>query len=135
MTFDKKLKIRTIFAIIFILSGLIFIALSLCTGRDISSTGLVFVVIGIARIKKIFTLKQNEKKLSQAKLAEEDERNIMLWTKARGLTLSIFIIVQAIAVIVFQFLKMYAYSTALSYSILGIMIIYWICYIILSRKY
>lgn len=59
----------------------------------------------------------------------------MLWNKAKSLAVNIYIYCIGIAVIVLNFLNQKELITILSYNMLFLVVIYWICYAVLSKKY
>ena len=105
-------------------------------GRDIASSfGLMFLVIGIARTMQYIRIVKNPEIFKKAQVAEEDERNILIWTKARSLAFSVYVIIAALAVVILYLCDLDVWGQAVSYSLSGFVAIYWICYFIVSRKY
>ena len=138
MDFNKKINIRKRTAQVYVLLGILMIVLNL-TGivknDELSSFGLVFLIIGIAKIRQIKKIMADSESFNERKIAENDERNVMLWTKARSLTFSVYILLSAVAVIVLSILNMESQAKIISYCLFSLLIIYWICYFILSKKY
>lgn len=136
MDFRKKLNVRLYTAICILCVGIIMVISSFFGADDmVSSFGAMFVVIGVARIAQYRRITKDEDSLHRREVAETDERNVMLWTKARSLAFSVYVIACAVAVIVLFLLDMDLYAQIISYSLFAFIGIYWLCYFILSRKY
>ncbi len=135
MDFKKRLKTRLILAIIYILSGIALISLSIFSENEfISSFGLVVFVIGIARLVQNKRITKNAETLKKREIAETDERNVMLWTKARSMAFSVYILLSAFAIVVLNILNMNIVADVIAYSLFGFFVIYWICYFIIRLK-
>lgn len=138
MDYNKKLKIRLISYIGYTAIGILIMAISL-TGiaRDefLSPLGFAFTLMGAVRIGRYQYLLKNPKALNRRKIAETDERNIMIWTQARSLAFIVFIMLSGIAVIVLQMMNRKVESNIVAYMLMFFVAIYWICYAICKRKY
>lgn len=138
MDFNRKMKIRKYAALVIMLLGAGLIAANLTgiTGNDIlSSLGLMFLVIGAARLVQYKRITADSESLNARRIAETDERNVMLWTKARSLAVSVYSLVTALAVVVLYVFNMQTAAQIVSYCLLSFVVIYWVCYFIISRKY
>ncbi|MBP3284301.1 MAG: DUF2178 domain-containing protein [Clostridia bacterium] len=136
MEFLKKLKVRFYTAIVFIVLGLVLIAVGLMNATEMASSfGLMFVVIGIARIIQYKRITKDEESLHQREVAENDERNVMVWTKARSLAFSIYIMITCCAIVVLYLMNMTSIAQIVAYNLFSFILIYWVCYFIISRKY
>ena len=65
----------------------------------------------------------------------QDERNKFLSTKAWAWAGYLFIIITALSVIVLRVLGQELLSTAASGAVCLLMVLYWICYMVLKKKY
>lgn len=138
MDFKKKLKTRLIVSIIYILLGIALIVTAILTKSEkdfISYYGIALLVMGLARLKKHFVLTKDEKKLKQKEIAENDERNISLINKARSAAFIIYILICAVASLVFFALEMKLIGQVLFASLMLLVIIYWMSYFIVRKKY
>ena len=136
MEFRKKLKVRLYTAITYIVLGVMMLFLSWWKGNDmLSSMGLVFTVMGIARIAQYKRITRNEDSIKQREIAETDERNVKLWKEARAMAFSMYIFLSCIAIIVFHILNMAEAAIWIGNSVLAFIVIYWLCYAYISRKY
>lgn len=135
MDYKKKLKTRLNTAIIMIGVGIIFTVSSIFADSEMASTfGAVFLVMGIARVVQYKRLLNDPEEMRRREIIETDERNVMLWTKARSLAFVIYIISLGIAVIVLQLMEMSQAANIVSLCMMGFMVIYWICYFIIVKK-
>ena len=135
MDYKKKLKTRLNTAIIMIGVGIIFTVSSIFADSEMASTfGAVFLVMGIARVVQYKRLLNDPEEMRRREIVEKDERNVMLWTKARSLAFVIYIIALGIAVIVLQLMEMSQAANIVSWCLMGFVVIYWICYFIIVKK-
>ena len=135
MDYKKKLKARLNTAIIMIGVGIIFTVSSIFADSEMASTfGAVFLVMGIARVVQYKRLLNDPEEMRRREIVETDERNVMLWTKARSLAFVIYIIALGIAVIVLQLMEMSQAANIVSWCLMGFVVIYWICYFIIVKK-
>lgn len=136
MDYRKRLKIRLYLAITWIVLGLFMIGMSFLGKYDmLSSFGLVFVVMGIARVRRHYRITKDEETLRKYEIAETDERNIKIWTQARSLALSIYIIIACSAVIILYALDMKREADIVAINIFSFIAIYWVSYFIIRKKY
>ena len=136
MDFRKRLKMRQTTAIVYIMIGLVFLALSWWMKHDfLSSLGLVFVVMGLARLRQYRRITSSEENLKQREVVETDERNVMLWTKARSLAFSYSLMVLCIATIIMQLLGHSEVTKLLGIGIYCFITIYWLCYWYVKKQY
>ena len=139
MNINKKIKQRIFWGIAVIALG--FVMWALCfTGRiqsrEIYIIGITYILSGAIKTFRNINLMSKPKRLQQLNIAENDERNIMLWTKARSMALSIYIIIASFIFIgLFMIPGMELAAMTMVYSVCIITFIYWICYIIVEHKY
>lgn len=139
MDFRKKLRIRLCTAIVYTIIGAVLTAASFIVKNDsselLSSFGTMCCVIGIAKIIRHLRLIKNDEAVRTLEIAENDERFVMIVTKARSITFSIFIMLLCVSLIVLCIIGADAEMRVLTYVICAFLIIYWITYAILKRKY
>ena len=135
MDYKKKLKARLNTAIIMIGVGIIFTVSSIFADSEMASTfGAVFLVMGIARVVQYKRMLNDPEEMRRREIVETDERNVMLWTKARSLAFIVYVIAAGIAVIVLQLMEMSQAANIVSWCLMGFVVIYWICYFIIVKK-
>lgn len=135
MEYKKKLKTRQYVAYGYILLGIALTVAANIWSMDMAFTfGAVFLAMGIARTVQYRRLLNDPEKIRRQEIAEKDERNIMLWTKARSLAFAVYVIAAGIAVIVLQLMDMEQAANIVSLCMMGFIVIYWICYFIIVKK-
>ncbi len=135
MNYEKKLKIRLTVYICYTIIGALMMCASytgLSKGDFLSSLGLAYAVIGITRIICFIRLLTNPEAMEHRKIAEADERNIMIYTKAKSLAFTVFITLSGIAVVILQLIGKDTESVIVAYTLIFFMMIYWICRIIVK---
>ncbi len=138
MDYRKKLKKRLCYAIGYIVIGaaLILLQLTGSVNNEMSTCfGTAFTVCGIARIIQYFRIISNKDKMRDREIAEKDERNVMLWTQARSWAFGIYTILAGTAIMVLYAIHMEFAGQIIAYTLCALVFIYWICYMILRRKY
>lgn len=137
MDYRRKLKKRLYYALGYIVIGIALILLNFFGKNDevISCFGTAFVVCGVVRVVQYIRLIGNKDKMKQREIAEKDERNIMLWTQARSLTFGIYTALAGTAVMVLYCVDQDFIGQIIAYTVCALIFIYWICYLILRRKY
>lgn len=138
MDYRKKLKKRLYYAIGYTVIGAALVLLQFLgklNNEIISYFGAAFAVCGIARIIQYIRIISNDDKTKQREIAEKDERNIMIWEKARSLTFGIYIILAGIAIVALYITEQYFVGQIIAYTVCGLCVIYCICYMIMRRKY
>ncbi len=138
MDYRKRLKNRLIVAITYIIIGIFMIATELITKTDnnfISAFGFTLLIIGIARIKKHFIITKNDDSIKKYEIAETDERNIEIMHKSRSAAFIIYVVIMCVATIILSFLNMHNIARWISLSAMTLVVIYWICYFIIRKKF
>lgn len=138
MDFRKKLRQRLYLGIFYIIFGIALIAITFIKRSDnsyFSTLGLVFVVLGIKKIRQYFVITRSEESIRKQEILETDERYVMLMQKSATLSFSISSVLGAIAIFVLHILDMPLYASIVSYVICGYILIQVVCYFVLSRKY
>lgn len=136
--FKVRIKTRIYTMAAYIILGAVMCALKL-TGtvenNYLWTWGIALVVCGTVHLIRNIRIIKNPERLREIEIAEKDERNIMLWEKARSLTFTVYILAAGIAVITLFLLNMAFAGQILSYTICGFLLTYVICYAIIKRKY
>ncbi len=136
MEFKKKIQIRLYISISYVVIGIAIMLISYFYENDmLSSLGLVFVVMGIARLRQYRRIVKNEEIFLKRKIAETDELNVKIWTEAKSLAFSSYIFILGVCCIILQILNKKELAIAFSYNIMIFIAIYWICYYITKKKY
>ncbi len=128
---------RLVIGIVYITIGLLLSILSLTLVIDDwwQSFGVAIFIVGIVDIIRRIKYLSNVEYREKVDLSSSDERNRFLSMKAWSWAGYLFVIISGIGVIGFQIAGLRVWSIACSYCVCLIMILYWISYTILKRKY
>lgn len=138
MEFKDKLKMRLGVSVAYVVIGIVLIVLTnigMIKNEVMFAFGTAFSACGLAMIVKNVRILKNTENFKEKQIAEKDERNIMIWTKARSLTFSVYAIMAGIAIIVLYAVDMEYAAQVVAYNLCGVLVIYWICYFIIRNKY
>ena len=130
---DKK----NFYPIALLVAGLVLIGLGCAEVVDEfwSGMGSALLVIGIIRLLRFYRLKKNDTYREKMETAQTDERNQFIRAKAWSWTGYLFIMVSAIATIIFRILGQDLLSQFASYTVCLMLVLYWISYFVLKKKY
>ena len=138
MKFKKKLKQRLYIAISYIVIGLLLIAadaLNHFENQFFFSFGITLIVMGILRLIRHRKITKDDASIHRQKVAETDERTLMMAEKARSWAFSYSIMIAGIAVIVLSLLGNHDAAQPFAWYVCGQVCLYWICWLILQKKY
>lgn len=136
--YEKKIRLRSRIGLVYALIGaaIIVAANTVKTDSDIAySFGAIFAAMGIARFVQYTRLLNNKIALEKREIAENDERNVMLVTKARSLAFTAYFILGGIAVPIMFLTGNRETGLYIAYSICAFAAVYWVSYLIVRRKY
>ena len=100
-----------------------------------SGMGSALLVIGIIRLLRFYRLKKNDGYREKMETAQTDERNQFIRMKAWSWAGYLFIMVTAIATIIFRILGQDLLSQVAGYSVCLMLVLYWVSYFVLKKKY
>ena len=130
---DKK----NIYPIALLVAGLLLTGLGCAEVVDEfwSGMGSALLVIGIIRLLRFYRLKKNDTYREKMETAVTDERNQFIRMKAWSWAGYLFIMVTAVATIIFRILGQELLSQVASYSVCLMLVLYWVSYFVLKKKY
>ena len=130
---DKK----NTYPILLLAAGLVLMGLGFAEIVDEfwSGMGSALLVIGIIRLLRFYRLKKNDGYREKMETAQTDERNQFIRMKAWSWAGYLFIMVTAIATIIFRILGQDLLSQVASYSVCLMLVLYWVSYFVLKKKY
>lgn len=128
---------RLIASIVWIVIGII---LSVCSWFDIvdsywTGMGSALLIVGTIQLIRQLRYKKDADYREKVDTNNRDERNRFIATKAWSWAGYLFVIIAAIASIAFRALGNRELSLLASTSVCVIITLYWICYLILQKKY
>lgn len=130
---DKK----NIYPITLLIAGLVLIGLGFAEIVDEfwSGMGSALLVIGAIRLLRYYRLKKNDAYREKMETAATDERNQFIRMKAWSWAGYLFIICSGVSVIVFKLLGNDLLSQASSWGVCLMLVLYWISFFVLRKKY
>ena len=130
---DKK----NIYPIVLLTAGLALIGLGIAEIVDEfwSGMGSALLVIGVIRLLRYYRLKKNDTYREKMETAQTDERNQFIRMKAWSWAGYLFIMVSAPGTILFRILGQEQLSQFSSYAVCLMLVLYWVSYFVLKKKY
>ena len=129
---------KRIFAnILFILLGVGLLGLGIAEIVDPfwSGMGSALITVGVLRMLHLIRFRTDESYREQVKIDTTDERYRFIRNRAWAMAGYLFVLVAAVCAIVFKLLGQDLLSIAAGFSVCFIMVTYWLCSIILNKKY
>ena len=130
---DKK----NIYPIALIIAGLVLFSLGFAEIVDEfwSGMGSALLVMGIIRLLRFYRLKKNDTYREKMETAVTDERNQFIRMKAWSWAGYLFIMVSAVATIIFKVLSQDLLCQVASGAVCLMLVLYWISFFVLKKKY
>ena len=100
-----------------------------------SGMGGALIAVGIVRGIQILRYSKDEAYREKKEIEGKDERNHFIRTKSWSWAGYLFVLIAAICTIVFRLLGQDLLSMAASYAVCILVLLYWICYMVLKKKY
>ena len=128
---------RVIAAICYIVMGAVLLVLGMLEMVDEfwSGMGGALVVVGVLRMVQFFRYRNNEEYREKTEIAAKDERNHYIRNKAWAWSGYLFVLIAAVATIAFKIAGQETLSFAASMAICLLLVLYWVSFLVLSKKY
>lgn len=128
---------RMIAAICYLVLGAVLLVLGMVEIVDEfwSGMGAALIVVGVLRMVQFFRYRSNEEYREKAEIAAKDERNHYIRNKAWAWSGYLFMLIAAVATIAFRVAGQDMLSSAASMAICLLLVLYWVSFLVLSRKY
>ena len=128
---------RVIAAICYIVLGAVLLVLGMMEMVDEfwSGMGGALIAVGVVRMVQFFRYRNNEEYREKAEIAAKDERNHYIRNKAWAWSGYLFMLIAAVATIAFRVAGQDTLSFAASMAICLLLVLYWVSFLVLSRKY
>ena len=128
---------RLIIGIVYIILGLVLGLLSFLGIVDEwwQSFGIAILIVGIADIFRHIKYLHNTEYREKVDLSNNDERIRFIAMKAWSWAGYMFVMIAALGVIGFQIAGLEIWSIACSFCVCLVIVLYWISYMILNKKY
>jgi len=124
-------------SIIYVIIGVILVGLACFEKVDSfwSGMGSALFVIGVIRLIRCYRLNKNDAYREKMEIEEKDERNHFIRNKAWAWAGYLFVMIMAVATIVFKIVGQETLMMAASSSVCLMLMLFWVSYLILKRKY
>jgi hypothetical protein len=124
-------------SIIWLLLGLTLVTLSFMgiTDEFWSGMGSALLVIGSLQLLRYHRFQKNPAYREKMEVAVSDERNQFIRSKAWAWAGYLFILISAVGVLIFKLAGQDLLSQAASWAVCLMLVLYWICWHILQKKY
>ena len=128
---------RMIVSIIWVVLGAALIALAFAGKVDVfwNGMGSGLLVVGALQLLRQYRFSKNEAYREKIEIEENDERNQFIRNKTWAWTGYLFVIIAAVLCIVFKIAGQEVLSFAASGAVCLMLVLYWISYLILRKKY
>jgi len=138
MDFEKKMKTRLYLAVTYCLLGsaLMIVDLIKPFGNEfIFPFGFSMLILGVLRLFQYRKITKDEKTMHRREIAEADERTRMLSERAKSWTFSFMLIMAGIAVIILSVLGYHEQAQPIAWIMCLTIGVYWVFYLLASKKY
>ena len=128
---------RLVINVVWVMIGLVLVGLAFWGKVDNfwNGMGSGLLVIGVINILRVYSLNKNEAYREKVEIEISDERNKFIRNKAWAWSGYLFVLIMAISSIVFRIIHMEQISIFASYSVCLMILLHWISYFVLKRKY
>ena len=133
MKYDR----RIIASICYVVLGAVLLVLGMMEMVDEfwSGMGGALIAVGVVRVVQFFRYRNNEEYREKAEIAAKDERNHYIRNKAWAWSGYLFVLIAAVATIAFKIAGQEILSFAASMGICLLLVLYWVSFLVLSKKY
>ena len=138
MEFKKKLKLRLCYHLIWAVIGIalcLYWFLAEPNNSYSFALGGSFIVIGVIRFIQYKQTTGDEKAMRKQEVAESDERTRMIAERARSWCFYLSITGAGIWVIILNLMGRHEEAQPFAWYVCGMVVLYWICFIIIRKKY
>ena len=130
-------KIKLSFNIVYVIIGCILIGFAVLEKLDSfwSGMGSALLVVGLINLLKIHRLNKNEEYREKLEIEVSDERLQFIRNKAWAWSGYLFVLISAVACIVFKVMNLDQLSLYASFSVCLVLVLFWASHAIIKRKY
>lgn len=97
--------------------------------------GFALLIVGVIQLIRRYRLEKNEAYREKMEIEVSDERNKFIRNKAWAWAGYLFIMIMAAACIILRIIGQEILSMAASGTVCLMLVLYWVCYFFLKRKY
>ena len=131
------MKDRRIMSVIWVILGAILIGLAFAGKVDEfwNGIGSALAVVGSLQILRFRRFNKNEAYREKVEIECGDERLIYIRLKAWGWAGYLYVIITGVMVIVFKIIGQDLWSFAASAGVIVLLLLFWVSYMVLKKKY
>jgi len=124
-------------SVVYIVIGAILIALSFAGKVDSfwNGMGSGLLVIGVIQLIRFYRLNKDEAYREKMEIEINDERNHYIRNKAWAWAGYLFVMIMAVACIILKIMGQDEMSLAASGALCLVLVLFWVSYMVLQRKY
>ncbi len=132
-----KIGRRIIMYILWIILGVTLLVLNIAQKLDNfwSGMGTSLIVISVFQLVRLYRLRKDDKYRQTVEIETTDERNRFIRNKAWAWAGYLFILIVSVLVIVLKVVGQDYLSIIASFCVCLMLVLYWISYLILQKKY
>ena len=132
-----KTNRRALLSIVWIILGIGLVVASFLEAVDEfwSGMGSAFIFVGILQLIRFIRYSKNDEYREKVDTEVNDERNRYITGKAWGWAGYLFVLISAVGCIIFRILGKNELSLLASGALCLLLVLYWVSYFILKRKY
>ena len=132
-----KLDRRIISCMIYIIFGVVLVALGILEIVDSfwSGMGGALVGVGVVRSIQIWRYGKDESYREKKEIEAKDERHQFIRNKAWAWAGYLFVLISGISTIALKLLGQDLLSVAAGFAVCILVLLYWVCYLVLKKKY
>ena len=133
MKTDRRIVACMIYAVL----GITLLCLGIAEIVDAfwSGMGGALIAVGVVRMIHILRYRKDESYRETKEIEAKDERNQFIRNKAWAWAAYIFVLIAAISTIVCKLLGQDLLSMVAGFAICILFVLYWLCYMVLKKKY
>lgn len=130
-------KVKLSFNIVYVIVGCILIGFAVLEKLDSfwSGMGSALLVVGLINLLKFHRLNKNEEYREKLEIEMSDERLQFIRNKAWAWSGYLFVLISAVACIVFKVMNLDQLSLYASFSVCLVLVLFWASHAIIKRKY
>ena len=132
-----KIERRIVAYVLYIVLGAVLVGLGILEILDSfwSGMGGAWIAVGAIRIVQMVRYSKDKGYQEKMDTALKDERNQFIRNKAWAWSGYMFVIIAAVATIALRLMGQELLSMAASFAICILLVLYWVSYVVLNRKY
>lgn len=100
-----------------------------------SGMGGALIAMGVVRMIQFLRYNKNESYREKWDVEVQDERNHFIRNKAWAWAGYLFVLIAAVCAIVFKLLGQDLLSIAAGFAVSMLVLLYWVCYLVVKKKY